>query len=87
MNSSPPGTNTSAVEVTQISAHGVWLIVHGEELFMAYDEFPWFRDADPEAVVRVEQSAPGHLHWPDLDLDLGVESIRHPERFPLKSRT
>jgi hypothetical protein len=27
-----------------------------------------------------------HLYWPDLDIDLAVESIRHPEKFPLVSR-
>jgi hypothetical protein len=23
------------------------------------------------------------LHWPDLDVDLHVDSIEHPERYPL----
>lgn len=23
------------------------------------------------------------LYWPDLDIDLTVESIEHPEKFPL----
>jgi hypothetical protein len=27
-----------------------------------------------------------HLYWPDLDVDLAVESLDHPERFPLVSR-
>jgi hypothetical protein len=27
-----------------------------------------------------------HLYWPDLDIDLAVESIRNPEAFPLVSR-
>jgi hypothetical protein len=26
------------------------------------------------------------LYWPDLDVDLSVDSIRHPERFPLRTR-
>jgi hypothetical protein len=25
----------------------------------------------------------GHLHWPELDVDLHVDSIIHPERYPL----
>jgi len=28
---------------------------------------------------------PHHLYWPDLDIALAVESIDHPERFPLVS--
>jgi hypothetical protein len=27
-----------------------------------------------------------HLYWPTLDVDLSVESLRHPERYPLVSR-
>jgi hypothetical protein len=30
--------------------------------------------------------SPHHLRWPDLDVDLAVESIRDPEKFPLVSR-
>jgi hypothetical protein len=26
------------------------------------------------------------VRWPDLHIDLAVESIRHPERFPLVYR-
>jgi hypothetical protein len=25
------------------------------------------------------------LYWPDLDIDLAVDSIQHPERYPLVS--
>lgn len=82
MNSSAPGNTTSAVEVTQITRHGVWLLAHGKELFMPYDEFPWFREQPREAVLNVEEPAPGHFHWPDIDVDLTAEIIEHPERFP-----
>jgi hypothetical protein len=27
-----------------------------------------------------------HLYWPDLDIDLAVESLTHPERYPLISQ-
>ena len=81
-----PGTHTSEVEVTNISTHGFWILVGERELFLPYEEFPWFRDAPVSAIVRVELPSPHHLCWPDLDIDLAVESIEHPERFPLKSR-
>jgi hypothetical protein len=63
----------------------VWIFVHGEELFMPYDEFPWFKEASVAAILRVEEPVPGHFYWPDLDVDLGIETLRHPERFPLRS--
>jgi hypothetical protein len=33
--------------------------------------------------MNVRWPSPDHLHWPDLDVDLSVESIEHPEKFPL----
>jgi hypothetical protein len=37
-------------------------------------------------ILNVIESSPGHFFWPELDVDLDVESIEHPERFPLKSK-
>ena len=37
-------------------------------------------------ILAVEEPTPGHFYWPELDVDLGIKSIEHPERFPLKSR-
>jgi hypothetical protein len=28
-------------------------------------------------------SGPRAIEWPDLDVDLEIESLRHPERYPL----
>jgi hypothetical protein len=80
-----PGATTSEVEVTNISQHGFWLLLDGRELFLPFEEFPWFKQASVDSIVRLEQPRPGHLHWPELDVDLSVESIEHPERYPLKS--
>jgi hypothetical protein len=60
------------------------MLAHGEELFLAFEDFPWFRRAPLGAILHVEEPAPGHFHWPELDIDIGIEIIRHPERFPLK---
>lgn len=86
MNSSALGTSTSA-EVTNISQHGVWIFVSEEELFMPFSEFPWFKEASVAAILELEEPRPGHLYWPQIDVDLTVESIRDPERFPLRART
>ena len=85
--SAMPRSNTSAPEVTNVSQHGLWLLLEREELFMPFDAFPWFREAPIGKVLHVEQPSSHHLYWPDLDIDLSVESIRHPEQFPLLSRT
>jgi len=77
---------TSQVEVTNVSLHGFWLLTNDRELFLPFDDFPWFRDAPIGKVLTVEEPTPGHFFWPDLDVDLGIESIEHPERFPLEAR-
>jgi hypothetical protein len=74
-----------AAEVTHISKHGFWLLLCEEELLIPFSEFPWFRQATIDQLCDVEWPAPDHLYWPRLDVDLSVESIRHPERFPLMS--
>jgi len=57
-----------------------------EELFVPFAQFPWFKDAPIAKLTNVERPQRHHLYWPDLDVDLAVESIHHPELFPLVSR-
>ncbi|MDP2241364.1 MAG: DUF2442 domain-containing protein [Burkholderiales bacterium] len=85
MTSATPGISTSPAEVTNISKHGFWLLLEDEELFLPFSEFPWFQDVPVGKILNVELPSSGHLYWPDLDVDLAVDSIRHPERFPLVS--
>ena len=77
------GSITSAVEVTNISKHGFWLLLDNEELFLPFEEFPWFRSATIELLTGVERPTAGYLYWPQLDVDLAVQSIRNPALFPL----
>ena len=81
-----PGTVTSEAEVTNISRHGFWLLLESRELFVPFEEFPWFKGAPVEAILKVERPQPHHLFWPDLDVDLTVASIEHPERYPLSAK-
>lgn len=85
MTFSVPGENTSGVEVTHVSSHGVWILSHDKELFMPYEEFPWFKDQPIKAVLNVEEPSPGHFHWPDIDVDLTEDIIEHPEKYPNKA--
>ena len=86
MSLSAHGKISSAVEVTNISAHGLWLLTLNKELFLSYEDFPWFKDQPIKAVLHVEEQSPGHYYWPDIDVDLSEEIIEHPERFPLKAK-
>lgn len=80
-----PGTVTSRVEVTNISRHGFWLLLDDRELFLPFEEYPWFKRAEVEAILEVERPQPHHLYWPRLDVDLSVGSIEDPERYPLSA--
>lgn len=79
------GPGTSVVEVTSVSQHGLWLLLPEKEVFLPFEKFPWFRDAPIGKVLHVELPSAQHLYWPELDVDLEVESVLHPERYPLMS--
>ena len=70
-------------EITQVSETGIWLVLDDEEYHLCFDDFPWFRGVHRSAIQNVQLLNGDHLFWPDLDIDLSVESIEHPERFPL----
>ena len=86
MRSATRGEPISVVEVTNVSRHGFWLMLEERERFLSFKHFPWFRDVSIGELCNVELPQPKHLYWPDLDVDVAVESIDHPERFPLVSR-
>lgn len=86
MKSKELGTPISEVEVTNISKHGFWVLIGEEELFLPFRDFPWFEAASVSAILNVELQGSHHLYWPDLDIDLTVESIKHPEKYPLMSK-
>lgn len=85
MSVGPLGKNTSPIEVTHVSNYGVWL-AGDRELFMSYEDFPWFRDMPVGKILNVAEPRPGHFYWPDLDIDLSEEIIAHPATFPLKAK-
>lgn len=87
MRSAQHGKNTLAVEVTNISSHGFWRLLDGEEKFVAFEFFPWFREASIKQLLHVELLSAHHLYWPELDIDLAVESLDYPEKYPLVNKS
>jgi hypothetical protein len=77
------GKRTSAVEVTNVSPRGFWLLIADREHFVSFEQFPWFKDASIAELCNVKLPSSHHLYWPQLDVDLAVESLIHPEKFPL----
>ena len=81
-----PGASTLEAELTHVSKHGFWLLLGDEDLMLPVADFPWFRKATIDQLAAVEWPSPDHLYWPQLDIDLSVQSIRRPEQFPLISQ-
>ncbi len=81
------GATTSEVEVSLVSKQGFWILCGKEELFLSYADFPWFKSATIEQVTSVARPAPNHLYWPLLDIDLSIDSIRNPQKFPLIAKS
>ena len=65
------------------SPHGFWMMVREKEYFLDFEHFPWFRRASLDQLFRVELLHEQHLDWPELDVDLDLDRIEHPENFPL----
>jgi len=83
MKSESIGADTSNVEVLNVSPHGFWLMVAEWEYFLGFDNFPWFRQATLSQLFNVELHHQEHLYWPELDVDLDLDRIEHPEKYPL----
>lgn len=77
---------TLDAEVSQMDQKGIWLLIGEKEFFLPYEKFPWFRNVTVAEIHDLQLLSDRHLYWPQLDVDLAIESIEHPERFPLISK-
>ena len=74
-----------STRVTNVSRHGFRIRIGEREVYASFRDFPWFEDASVREITAVELLSPRHLHWPELDIDLAVDSLDHPEQYPLVS--
>lgn len=77
MTSFVPGDNTPWLEVTQVSQNGIWLLVDNEEFFLPYDAYPKFRESTVHRLFNVERDGSTHVYWPDLEIRVSLDSLRH----------
>jgi hypothetical protein len=74
-----------SVSVENITPFGIWLFVKGREYFLAYDDYPYFKDQVLRSIQNVQLLHGYHLYWPELDVDLEIDNLEHPEKYPLRS--
>jgi len=76
-----------SISVENITPFGIWLFVKEKEYFLTYNEFPYFKDQTLSSIQNVQLLHGYHLFWPDLDIDLEIENLENPEKYPLKSKS
>ncbi len=80
-----PGKSTLAsAEVQNISTQGLWILVDDQEFWIPFEDFPWFLKATIGQIYNLEYSHGKYLHWPELDVDIELASLAHPDAYPLK---
>ena len=76
-------TNNISVSVLMINGQGIMVSVGGQDYFLSYNRIPWMRDASINDVLNVQMCGNEAIEWPALNVDLEIDSLRHPERYPL----
>jgi hypothetical protein len=86
MKSSEHGEN-NLLSVENITPFGIWLFVKGREYFLSYKDYPFFREQTLKSIQTVQLIHGYHLYWPELDVDLEIDNLDNPEKYPLKWKT
>ena len=73
----------TSVNVRSIMPDGIFLTVYGNDYYLSYNRLPWFRDAKLSDIFNVEMIGDDAIRWDALDVDLEIDSLKYPERFPL----
>ena len=79
-------TKDTLASVLPINNQGILVSVYGQAYFLPYSRVPWMRNATVSDVMNVRMCGRNAIEWPALDVDLEIESLRHPERYPLVIR-
>lgn len=74
------------ISVENITPFGIWVFVKGKEYFLSYKDYPYFKEQTLSSIQNVQLLHGYHLYWRDLDIDLEVNNLEHPEKYPLKSK-
>ena len=82
MKSKRLGKTISDVEI-HTTQFGIWLLIQDIEYFLSYKDYPWFRDSTLSNLYDVKLLHGHHLRWEALDIDLELEALQFPERYPL----
>ena len=69
--------------VSGITRFGIWILVNGFEYYLNYTEYPWFKKATVDQISNLKFKHNHHLSWPDINVEIELESLIHKEKYPL----
>jgi len=75
------------VSVENITPFGIWLYVKEREYFLSYEDYPYFKEQTIKSIQKVQLLHGYHLYWPDLDVDLELDNLENPQKYPLQAHT
>ena len=75
-----------SVSVENITSAGIWLFVKEKEYFLSYTDYPYFKNQTINSIQNVKLLHGYHLYWPALDVDLEIDNLENPGKYPLKSK-
>jgi hypothetical protein len=59
------------------------LEVLGQDFFLPYHSNPWFKNAKVSDIFNVEMLGKTGIRWDALDVDLAINSLMYPDKYPL----
>ncbi len=85
MRSSKHGKNI-LVSIENITSFGIWILIKEKEYLLSYKDFPYFKDQTLNSIQNVQLLHGNHLYWPEADIDLEIDNLDNPEKYPLISK-
>ena len=80
---SKQNTKRTSVSVRSIMHDGIFLTVFDNDYYLSYNRLPWFKNAKISDIFHVEMMGDDAIRWDALDVDLEIDSLKYPERYPL----
>lgn len=69
-------------KVLSITNDGVFITAFGKDYFLSFNRLPWFRDAKISDIMNVRNIGTMGIRWDSIDVDLELDSLNHPEKYP-----
>ena len=69
-----------------ITSDGIWFATGCVEYPLSYEDFPCFKGVPEEKVKYVIEPETDVYYWPELDVQLTLEQIWNPKKYPMKTK-